>query len=111
MKHLPIFTAVIFTAFTALAAHGQNVPDTAKNKKPANQVYEPAPPSSQVFTFVEQMPEFPGGNAAMQQFLGDHIHYPEAAQKAGAEGRVYVSIIIDKEGNVTGPTILREPGQ
>lgn len=110
MKVLNGFSLVSLVLFTAIGVNAQSTSDTTKNKKSTtDQVHEPAP-QQEVFTFVEQMPEFPGGNAAMQQFLQDHIQYPEQAKKEGAQGRVYVSIVIDQAGNLTQPTIVKDPG-
>jgi protein TonB len=60
----------------------------------------------EIFVVVEQMPELIGGIAAVQQ----HITYPEMALKAGIEGRVVVQFLIDKEGNVVDPVVVRGIG-
>ncbi|HET6989688.1 MAG TPA: energy transducer TonB [Bacteroidia bacterium] len=56
----------------------------------------------EVFSFVEQMPEFPGGGAALQLFLQQNIHYPEAAKEMGMSGVVYISFRVNKYGGVEG---------
>lgn len=55
------------------------------------------------FVAVEDIPKLIGGLESLQQ----QIRYPEEARKARAEGRVIVQFIIDKEGNVTHPTVVR----
>lgn len=60
-----------------------------------------------VFEVVEQMPEFPGGQAELMKFLSRNIKYPLEAQKSKTQGNVIVRFIISKEGNVTKPTIVR----
>ncbi|MBO6586413.1 MAG: energy transducer TonB [Gracilimonas sp.] len=60
----------------------------------------------EIFVVVEQMPELIGGLAAVQK----HITYPEMALKAGIEGRVVVQFLIDKEGNVIDPVVVRGIG-
>ncbi|MCP9292743.1 MULTISPECIES: energy transducer TonB [Gracilimonas] len=60
----------------------------------------------EIFVVVEQMPELIGGLAAVQK----HITYPEMALKAGIEGRVVVQFLIDKEGNVLDPIVVRGIG-
>ena len=60
-----------------------------------------------VFTIVEQMPEFPGGVDEMLKFISKNIHYPETAQNDNVQGRVYVSFVIDKSGNVTDARVIR----
>jgi protein TonB len=60
----------------------------------------------EIFIVVEQMPELIGGLAS----LNKHIIYPEMARRAQIEGRVIVEFIIDKEGNVMDPKIIRGIG-
>lgn len=62
---------------------------------------------SQVFVKVEQMPEFPGGEAALIHFLATSVKYPQVAQENGIQGRVYVSFIVDTNGTVTNIVISR----
>lgn len=71
--------------------------DPAKAKPDANGVYEVA----------EQMPAFPGGIDKMMEFLSKNIQYPAEAQKEQIEGRVIIQFIVDAEGNITNPKILR----
>ena len=61
----------------------------------------------QVFTVVEQMPVFPGGDKAFGEFIGKEIKYPDDAKKAGTQGKVIVTFVINKEGNVVNPKIIR----
>ncbi len=58
------------------------------------------------FTVVEQMPEIIGGIQALQ----DNIEYPEQARRAGIEGRVYVQFIVNEQGEVEDPVVLRGIG-
>ncbi len=60
-----------------------------------------------VFEIVENMPEYPGGQAALMQFISKNIVYPEVAKKNKIEGRVIVHFIVNKEGMVKNPTIAR----
>lgn len=53
-----------------------------------------------VYTYVDQMPEFPGGNDKIQVFLQKNIKYPPLAKQKKIEGRVYVEFIIDKTGQL-----------
>ncbi len=62
-----------------------------------------------VFSVVEQMPEFPGGQQAMLKFIYEKIKYPMQARDAGIEGTVYVQFVVDERGIVTEPTIMRGP--
>ena len=60
-----------------------------------------------VFEVVEKMPEYPGGMSAMMEFIGKNIKYPVAAQKAKIQGRVVIQFIVDKEGNIICPRVIR----
>lgn len=60
-----------------------------------------------VYTAVEQMPRYPGGEAEMMRFIGDHVIYPKEAMDANEEGRVVVKFVIDAEGKVTDPVVMR----
>lgn len=60
----------------------------------------------EVFIVVEKMPEPIGG----MKSIYDKVVYPEIARKAGIEGRVVVQFVVDKEGNVTNPQIIRGIG-
>jgi len=59
-----------------------------------------------VFVIVEDMPELIGGLAAVQ----NNIRYPEIARKAGVEGRVFVTFVVDEQGNVVNPRVKRGLG-
>ncbi len=63
--------------------------------------------NEQIFFIVESMPEYPGGELALRLFIANNIEYPEAAQKEGTQGKVYVSFVVDKEGNVANAKIAR----
>lgn len=61
----------------------------------------------QVFLIVENMPEFPGGDKALLQWIAKSVKYPAVAQKNGIEGKVYVSFVVTKTGEVANVTIAR----
>lgn len=63
-----------------------------------------------IYGAVEHSPEFPGGKEKLGQYLGENLRYPEAAQKAKAEGRVFVRFVVTKEGYVTNVEILKGIG-
>ena len=60
-----------------------------------------------LFSVVEVMPQFPGGQIAMLQYLMKNIKYPEQAMKKGIQGRVVVSFIVEKDGRVSNVRLLR----
>ncbi len=63
-----------------------------------------------VYTFIPVMPQFPGGEVAMFEFIISNIKYPVLAVDSNITGKVFVNFVIDKEGNVTDPRILRGIG-
>ena len=64
----------------------------------------------QIFTIVEQMPTFPGGEAELFKYLGKSIKYPQMAQDAGIQGVVFVTFLVDKDGGVKNVKVLRGIG-
>ena len=62
---------------------------------------------AQVFYIVEEMPEFPGGQLALRKFLANSIRYPVIAQENGIEGKVYVSFVVGKDGQVSNARVVR----
>lgn len=73
----------------------------------------PAPKSGEqkeVFTVVEEMPTFPGGDEALGKFLGENIHYPDSAIAKHIQGNVFVQFVVNKDGAVGDVKILRGIG-
>lgn len=60
-----------------------------------------------IFVAVEQPAEFPGGPAAMMKWLSNNIRYPEAAQANGIHGRVVVKFVVEKDGSIGSPSIVK----
>ncbi|WP_158551378.1 energy transducer TonB [Rhodohalobacter sp. SW132] len=85
------FTAVLIIAF------GLNTVNAGAVENDVN---------DEVYTVVDEMPEIIGGNQA----LYSKITYPRAAVRSGVEGRVFIQFIVDKEGNVQEPKVLRDIG-
>ncbi|WP_457652901.1 energy transducer TonB [Rhodocaloribacter sp.] len=67
-------------------------------------VLPPAPPEA--FVVVERMPELIGGLASIQRV----VRYPALAKKAGIEGRVIVQFVVDEQGRVVDPVVVRGLG-
>ena len=73
-----------------------------EDKKP---VVEAKP--EEVFKSVEQMPQFPGGEAALMKFLASHINYPPMAAENNVQGKVIVQFVVDKTGKVGEVKVVR----
>jgi len=74
------------------------------------EVIEEPEEKKEVFTIVEEMPSFPGGDSERNKFLAENIQYPQQATENGIQGTVYVSFVVDSKGNVTDVKILRGIG-
>ena len=70
-------------------------------------VVEEEPEEQTIFEVVEQMPDFPGGMAALMQFLGKNIKYPTIAQENGTQGRVIVQFVVNKDGSIVDPRVVK----
>lgn len=62
---------------------------------------------NKVFDVVEQPTEFPGGMEACLAYMYKNIKYPIAAQEAGIQGQVVIQMIVDKDGQIRAPKIVR----
>jgi protein TonB len=70
-------------------------------------VVEEEPEEQTIFEVVENMPDFPGGYTALMQFLQKNIKYPTIAQENGTQGRVIVQFVVNKDGSVVDPVVMR----
>lgn len=66
--------------------------------------------ATKVFTVVEEMPEFKGGNKAMMEFLMMNMKYPQTAVKAKQQGRAVVGFVVKKDGTVSDVYIVKSTG-
>jgi TonB family protein len=63
--------------------------------------------TTEPYVVVPRMPQFPGGEKEMMNFIKTNIKYPEKARKDNVEGTVIVDFVINREGNITDTKILR----
>ena len=77
-----------------------DAPETA-NQIPNNRIDFSRPLYS-----ADQMPQFPGGSGAMNRFISNNVRYPEGE----LEGSVMIRFIVDREGNIQEPQILKSLG-
>ena len=68
---------------------------------------KPEPVKEEIFTAVEQMPQFPGGEAELLKYIATHIKYPTMAAENNIQGRVVVKFVVKKDGNVGEVVVLR----
>lgn len=65
------------------------------------------PVEEKVFDVVEQMPQFPGGDAALFEYLSTHIKYPTIAEETGVQGRVIVTFVVERDGSITDVKVVK----
>lgn len=68
---------------------------------------EPEPEEEEILMIAETMPEFPGGMGALMKYLGKNIKYPTIAQENGVQGRVIVQFVVNKDGSIVDPVVVR----
>lgn len=83
---------IIILSFLFIKSYSQ---DTSKTKK------------EEVYIIVEDMPEFPGGDKALKEFIKSNSKYPLQEKNSAKQGKVFVYFVINKEGNVEQINIKR----
>ena len=68
------------------------------------------PEAVEVFTSVEQMPTFSGGMDALAKYLSKNLRYPRGAADAGVQGKVYVSFVVGRDGEISKIELLKGIG-
>ena len=67
-------------------------------------------PEEEIYVFVSEYPEFPGGEEALYKYIEDNLRYPEKAREECISGTVVVRFVVEKDGSVSNVGILREIG-
>ena len=63
-----------------------------------------------IFTVVEDAPQFPGGEDVRIKFLQENLRYPQEAKKLGVQGTVLLTFVVEKDGRITDIRVLRGIG-
>ena len=66
--------------------------------------------TDEVFMVVEEMPEFPGGEEALLEYLRSNLQYPERCKENNIQGRVFVTFVINKDGKIVDPAVVKSAG-
>jgi TonB family protein len=66
--------------------------------------------TSQVFMVVEEKPEFPGGEAALMEYLRSNLQYPERCKENKVQGRVLITFVVNKDGSIVEPAVVKSAG-
>ena len=67
----------------------------------------PPPKKQEPYTYVEQMPSFPGGEEKLFQFLADNLKYPPYARENNITGTVFLSFVVNEDGVISEVQVLR----
>jgi len=97
MKKSIVLTAFIAT-FSCLNAQETDRIATAKVSNTSG---------DSLFTKVDVMPQFPGGETALTRYVASNYHYPSVAKKDRLEGTLYLSFIVEKDGSLSNEKIIR----
>jgi TonB family protein len=112
---------LMFIPLTALLMLLSNIVACTEEKKPKALSSEPEsavmfdvkaesqtqPDDRVIFTIVENMPKFPGGDDGLLKFLQTETKYPKEAQDKGLEGRVVARFIVNEDGSISGAEVIR----
>ncbi len=86
-----------------------DIPMKSVKKTEANKP-EMKPNADGVYQIVEEMPQFPSGETKMMEYIAKNINYPQEARDKGIEGRVFIGMVIEKDGSVSNVRVLRGIG-
>ena len=75
---------------------------------PENEVEEEE--EAEVFTIVDEMPQFPGGESKLMEYVSKNINYPQIARESGIQGRVFVGFVVEPDGSISNVKLLRGIG-
>ena len=72
-----------------------------------NVVVEDIPEEEPILQIVEQMPEFPGGMAALMKYLKENINYPRISRENGSQGKAFINFVVNTDGSIQDIEVLR----
>ncbi len=90
-------------AAVAMGAMAQSQADstTVANEEKADKVHGTGQKGEKLLE-PEEMPQFPGGQKGLLEYLSKNVTYPALAEKYGVEGRVIMSFVVEKDGSTSG---------
>ena len=92
-------------AKTALERLGATTTTSENEGENNNKKYD-----GEIYSAVEQMPQFPGGMAAMMRWIKENVKYPAESREKGSQGRAYVSFVVETDGSISNVEIIRGTG-
>ncbi|MBO7588727.1 MAG: TonB family protein, partial [Bacteroidaceae bacterium] len=70
-------------------------------------IVEEEPEEETIFMVVEERPEFPGGQAALMEYLRKNIKYPAICRENNIQGRVLIQFVVNRDGSIVDPEVVR----
>ena len=80
-----------------------------KGRRGATVVQTKQQGDDKIYDIVEQMPQFPGGDTELMQFIARNIKFPKEAQEKGVQGRVLVQFVVEKDGSLSNAKVIENP--
>lgn len=114
-----LFTLLL--AIGAVAVAQESVPELRRSSDAGQRVFDQrghgadtagnnGGQKKDTLSIVEEMPSFPGGGTALLKFLQENMVYPKQARDEWISGTVYVSFVVEKDGTISDPRVLRGIG-
>ncbi len=73
----------------------------------ANETTNKSEDSNEIHDVVDQMPQFPGGQSALLEYLAKNVNYPVAAEENGIHGKVIVTFVVERDGSITNAKVVK----
>ena len=81
--------------------------EVVENVQQVTEEVQEAEKEPEPFVVVEEMPTFPGGDAALLKYIGEHTQYPEVAKENNIQGRVIIRFCVTAKGGVSQVSVLK----
>jgi len=106
----PFFTTIAFLVIFSMAK-AQQQPTDSTPIKITGVIMHPGPvDTTRIYRVVELEPDFPGGRSKWIEYTKANLKYPEYAKANGAQGMVFVTFVVERDGSITNPKVIRGIG-
>lgn len=105
--YLSILSVLIAFFFACSSSTEEKSMNETGSAGPAPAIQNSAEESDTVYTTVDKMPVFAGGDKELLKYISERVVYPEAAKKAGTEGRSIVRFCVEADGRITKVSVVK----
>ncbi len=95
---------ILSLLFNSWSASAQQTPRADSIPQSPEQIF-----SEPIYSIGDESLSFPGGDIAKFNFINKNLRYPQECKEKGIQGIVWLSVVIDKQGNITEVTVHRAP--